>query len=122
MYERIVCIDFDGVLHSYKNGWEGIDIISDDPVDGAIDWLRHLINHKGLTPYIFSTRSNEPRGVKAMREWLIKYGLTENELKGLKFSASKPSAWITIDDRAIRFNGVFPTDDEIMNFKPWYMK
>ena len=38
-HRPILCVDFDGVIHSYTSGWEGIDMIPDPPVEGAIKWL-----------------------------------------------------------------------------------
>jgi len=40
----------------------------------------------------------------------------------LKFPKKKPAAFLTIDDRAICFNGTFPTKKEMESFKPWYKK
>jgi len=43
MRKKTVVFDFDGVIHSYKSGWQGENIIPDPPVDGikkAIDEIR----------------------------------------------------------------------------------
>lgn len=42
---KTICIDFDGVLHSYTSGWQGEDVASDPPVPGAIEWLREMIRN-----------------------------------------------------------------------------
>ena len=34
---RTVCLDFDGVLHSYRSGWRGEEIIPDLPIHGTRD-------------------------------------------------------------------------------------
>lgn len=34
----------------------------------------------------------------------------------------KPPAFVSIDDRAIQFNGVWPSLEEIAAFKPWYKR
>jgi hypothetical protein len=115
----IISVDFDGVLHSYSSGWQGIDVIPDGPVDGAIEWLRKLINHEKLEPAIYSSRSVNALGIDAMKAWLVKHGLSEKELNSLSFPMSKPPAFLTLDDRAICFTGIFPTVDMIFAFKPW---
>ena len=46
-FENTVLFDFDGVINSYKSGWEGYGIISDPPVEGikeAIDEIRSLLD------------------------------------------------------------------------------
>jgi hypothetical protein len=34
MRKPILCLDFDGVLHSYTSGWKGAAVIPDPPVPG----------------------------------------------------------------------------------------
>lgn len=131
MSNPIICVDFDGVIHSYTSGWKGVDIIPDGPVPGAIEWLMqhlpvpeglgHMSDYKGPEVQIYSSRSKERAGVKAMKDWLVKHGLPWQYIGDdiLKFPTQKPPAFLTIDDRAICFNGKFPTEAEMMAFKPW---
>ena len=112
---KIILIDFDGVIHSYDSGWKGATIISDPPVYGAINWLRRICADERFTPMIYSSRSKEPGGKTAMREWLAKHGFEED----IEMPTTKPPAFLTIDDRAIRFDGMFPDLDAIDAFLPW---
>lgn len=132
MGNPIILVDFDGVIHSYASGWKGIDVIPDPPVEGAIDWLKdHLPipdqlgiapEHKGPIVQIYSSRSQKRKGRKAMQRWLIEHGLPREYITDgiLKFPKRKPAAFLTIDDRAITFQGTFPRAEEMMAFKPWY--
>lgn len=132
MGNPIICVDFDGVIHSYKSGWQGVDIIPDEPVEGAIEWIiEHLpvpeavcamaAEYKGPEVQIYSSRSKSWRGRRAMKKWLIKHGLHSSYISDgiLKFPTKKPAAFLTIDDRAICFSGTFPTKQEMLQFKPW---
>ncbi len=130
----VICVDFDGVIHSYKSGWQGVGNIPDQPVDGAIEWLMaHLPvpdeicamapEHEGPIVQIYSSRSKYWRGRRAMKKWLIKHGLPSAYLRGekyLKFPVKKPAAFLTIDDRCICFNGKFPTTEKMMSFVTWH--
>lgn len=131
-FNPIICVDFDGVIHSYTSGWQGVDVISDPPVDGAIEWLiRHLPipepisamgeSYKGPIVQIYSSRSKSWRGRRAMKRWLVEHGLHPSYISEgiLKFPTQKPSAFLTIDDRAICFTGKFPTTEEMLAFRPW---
>lgn len=116
---KIICVDFDGVIHSYSSGWKGPGIIPDPPVQGAIEWLTSLIDDPDLDPQIYSARSKDDDGIYAMKQWLRNNGLDPSLLK---FPTKKPPAFLTIDDRAICFEGVFPTLDSIKEFKSWNKK
>ena len=37
---KILCLDFDGVIHSFTSGWRGAGIIPDPPVPGALDFIK----------------------------------------------------------------------------------
>ena len=72
----IICIDFDGVLHSYTSGRQGVDVIPDPPNEGALDWLIDLMESEEFTPVIYSSRSKDPKGVEAMKSWLCHWFVT----------------------------------------------
>jgi hypothetical protein len=130
-FKKIICVDFDGVLHSYTSGWQGVANIPDPPVPGAIKWLESLLPcpdelgmapaHNGPVAVIYSSRSKSWRGRRAMKKWLIQQGMHPSYFKEkiLKFPIKKPAAWLTIDDRVICFTGEFPSIETINSFKPW---
>ena len=135
MSKPILCLDFDGVINSYTSGWQGADQIPDKPVDGAFEFLERAAIHFDI--HIFSSRSNQPGGILAMREWFAKYWTEyvfhkapELQTKfselfcpdWISFPTKKPAAFLTIDDRAITFNGVWFNPRDLLNFKPWYKK
>lgn len=68
MGKPILCLDFDGVLHSYTSGWQGADVIPDPPVPGAIEFLAEASKHFRIA--IFSSRSHQEGGISAMQLWL----------------------------------------------------
>lgn len=112
----ILCVDFDGVIHSYTSGWKGVDVIPDPPVKGAFDWLRCV--SAAFDVVIYSSRSQDLAGVEAMKEWFYRHGFDE---ASIRFASEKPAAFLTIDDRAIRFDGNFEalTPEHLRAFKPW---
>jgi len=122
----ILCVDFDGVIHSYTSGWKGEGVVSDPPVPGALAWLWSAMEHWDVQ--IYSSRSRTPEGVGAMQTWLREHGAKEFGenvigmfMQGIKFPTQKPSAFLTIDDRAICFNGDFTAipPRDLLSFKPW---
>lgn len=129
MSKPILCLDFDGVIHSYTSGWRGAAIIVDKPVPGAVGFLHAATNEFEI--HIFSSRSNQEGGIKAMQMWLeiviIEtfgmlppwFNLIKWPTELIKWPTEKPPAHVTIDDRAITFTGVWPSINDLKNFKPW---
>lgn len=143
MNKPVLSIDFDGVLHSYASGWKGAHIIPDPPVPGAIDALLGYLE-AGFDVAIFSSRSKSLRGRWAMKAWLSKaiadhwekggrariydtevecWGDAAGIYRKFLWPWFKPAALMTIDDRALTFNGnwsdVAYAPNSIRMFKPW---
>lgn len=68
MGKPILCLDFDGVLHSYTSGWKGAAVIPDDPVPGALEFLVKALDR--FEVHILSSRSHQWGGKRAMKRWL----------------------------------------------------
>lgn len=122
--KKILCLDFDGVIHSYISPWTTAAEIPDPPVEGAIAFLVGAL--KEYEVMIFSSRSHQPGGISAMRRWLREHGAGAwyetpdgPGLEDISFPTVKPPAFLTIDDRCIRFTGDWPSMEEIKAFKPW---
>ena len=123
----ILCLDFDGVLHSYTSGWQGADVVSDPPTDGAMVWLSRAVRHFKVA--IYSSRSHQPNGILAMQLWL-KLALARacedqheaSHVYGLiDWPTHKPPAMVTIDDRALTFTGNWSdfAPETLREFQPW---
>ena len=119
---RNICVDFDGVIHSYMTPWEAADIIPDAPVKGAIEWLEYMILHEDYIVSIYSSRSRQGGGINAMEDWLVKHFSHPDLVNHINFPNAKPPAHMYIDDRAFCFRGTFPSIQEIDSFKPWFDK
>jgi hypothetical protein len=132
-FTPILCVDFDGVINSYRSG--GLarggrsDYIPDPPVPGALKWLKGAMDYWDVQ--IYSGRSREPAGIEAMKGWLRKHATeewgdadAEKFVGSLKFPTQKPYAFLMIDDRAICFQGDFGAlaPKELLNFKPWHKR
>jgi hypothetical protein len=144
----ILCLDFDGVLHSYTSGWKGAGAIPDPPVPGAMEFLWNAMRR--FEVHIYSSRSRSLRGRWAMKRWLFQHmaawiatlhydhpaivEITASSMDPwdvtlrdgardivhrLRWPWFKPSAMVTIDDRAVTFTGTWPAVEELLEFKPW---
>jgi len=128
MRKSVLCVDFDGVVHSYTSGWKGARNIPDPPVPGAIEFLSHMLD-EGWDVAIHSSRSGQLGGRRAMRAWLRRYAgvlwydgiMGHLGLESVRFPLFKPSARVTLDDRALTFTGKWPTSEELKKFTPWYV-
>ena len=112
-----VAIDFDGVIHQYTSPWTTRAEVHDPPVTGAFQFIRELLDLE-INVYIFSIRCKSEDGIKAIKDWMIKYNQGDL-IDRLQFTAQKPSAIAYLDDRGWRFTGAFPSVQEIVESKPW---
>jgi hypothetical protein len=117
-----IAVDFDGVINSYTSGFSGSEI-PDPPVKGAIEWLEEMTKvckiliHTARLEY--EEEEGQPPQEQLIRDWLIKWGLSDEALGKLRF-VTKPVATIYLDDRAVRFTGKnFPTEERIRTHTTW---
>lgn len=132
MGKPILCLDFDGVIHSYTSGWKGAGVCNDPPVEGTLDFLYEATKHYRVM--IYSSRSKSLSGRRAMKRYIKKHfaePLTFSPYhdadfihEAIEFPWFKPSAFITIDDRALTFTGDWSdfTPTKLKAFKPWNKK
>lgn len=126
----ILCLDFDGVMHSYTSGWQGADVIPDPPVPGLVEFLDRAVEK--FTVAVYSSRSGHPNGIFAMQFWLhtvLLRALNDDDpvrmaeiWDAIQWPKEKPPAMVTIDDRAVTFTGEWPSIDALMAFQPWNKK
>jgi hypothetical protein len=123
----ILCVDFDGVVHSYTTPWIDEATIPHPPVPGAIKWLWRAT--EWFDVQIYSSRSKSDAGIQAMRLWMARNCAAEFDMEHpmngspfpIGFAAEKPPAFLTIDDRALCFEGNWSEIEPagLLNFKPW---
>lgn len=101
---KTISIDFDGVIHRYSKGFQGLDNAYDPPMEGALDAIEHLFNQG----YIIKILSSRPKEV--IYPWLEEYGISHmiTEVSNHKFPAT-----IYIDDRGYHFTDWRTTMQEI---------
>jgi hypothetical protein len=127
-YKPTIALDFDGVIHDYLDGYRD-GAIYGDVMPGFWEWAERAKNSFHLV--IYSTRSATPGGVKAMQDWLCKQWVKHDSAgpggrsrpvhemaTWFDFAHEKPKAFLTIDDRAITFQGRW--DD--INLQPIVLK
>lgn len=133
MSKRVLCLDFDGVIHLYSKGWQDGSIY-DGVTPGFFRWLSSAVGHFDVT--IYSSRSKTEGGRASMAGWLdasysnfletlpADHGFDKNLLDFVRFPHEKPPAFITIDDRALTFTGNWGDFDpeKLIEFKPWNVK
>ena len=66
----ILCLDFDGVCHSYVSGWKGASVIPDPHVPGLFEFLESA--KQDFDIQVFSSRSHQDGGTEAMIAWFMK--------------------------------------------------
>ena len=126
-----IVIDFDGVIHSYEKGWQDGHIYG-TPVSGFFEWAEEAKQH--FTLAVYSSRSDSHKNLKPMRDWFSvqlqawRWDHPHSDLTILDFDfpLRKPPAWVSIDDRVIRFNGRWDAEElkpiNLAQFRPWTQK
>lgn len=97
--QRALCVDFDGCLHAYGSGWQGHDVVSDDPEPGAVAAMKALAE-AGWRLYVLTSRQK----LVPVVDWLNRHGFPDMEVTRVK-----PIAVAYIDDRAVRYQGNWPS-------------
>ena len=129
MGKKILCLDFDGVCHSYVSGWKGADNIPDEYVPGLFEFLEAAKDEFDIQ--VFSSRTHQKGGVEAMTVWFMEQRKLWRSRGGMppvdtplsiSFPKEKPPAFISIDDRCLTFTGIWPCMEQLTTFKPWNKK
>lgn len=94
MNKPILCVDFDGVIHSYTSGWKGSATVSDPPVPGALRWLWKAT--EWFDVQIYSSRSKDTGGREAMWYWMAAHSADE-------FGHDHPMAACPMDGYPVKF-------------------
>ncbi len=124
----ILCLDFDGVIHSYDRGWQD-GVIYGELTPGFVDWLTVAGPLFRIT--VYSSRSKTPEGIVAMMAWMfakmtdaIGEDAADKLMGYVSFSHEKPPAFLTIDDRALQFSGRWEDFEpaQLLEFRPWQVQ
>jgi len=112
--KKNICIDFDGVIHAYREGWKGETEIYDDPTAGCIPAIYEL--REIYRVVILSSRAKTKEGKDAIEQWLKKHSIPYDEVTNNKVPAD-----IYVDDRGMQFKGNwYETIKEIENYDHWF--
>lgn len=109
---RRVCVDFDGTLHPYTNGWTGSIPDDEPPIPGSREFIASL-RMAGFDPWIYSSRADHEEGRIGIINWMRKwYG--EAFCVGIQVTHEKVGAVAYVDDRAVEFRPHAPNYDECL--------
>lgn len=132
-WKPILCVDFDGTIHSYDRGWQN-GLIYGQAVAGFFKWA--IEAQKVFRLVVYSSRSKTPEMrdamAEAIKDWAadaLRFGQIPADtdvsqlLSAFEYAAEKPPAFVTIDDRAITFRGDWTAPHldpaDLLAFRPW---
>lgn len=124
-----IALDFDGVIHSYKQGFTGAVDLPGAPVEGAREFIT-AAQTAGHEVVVFSCRARTPAQAKTVDPWIAAWDtggynailawLAKYKFPPLVVTGVKPIADIYMDDYGWRFDGRWPTLEYLANLVPWY--
>ena len=128
MTKPILCLDFDGVIHSYTSGWHGATTIPDPVTPGTFEFIDAASEHFKIV--VHSSRAAHENGANAILIYFAAERQRWRDAGGQSVATwpveievvdKKPPAFVTIDDRALTFTGNWADFDigKLMEFKPW---
>ena len=113
---KIVAVDFDGTIcQSHADGTMG------DPLPGVVGKL-HLLKEAGWKIVIWTVRADSSELREHLDQHDVPYDYINQHPWQPKDSSHKIIADVYIDDRALQFDGVPSTFDEITSTKPWWKR
>lgn len=133
-FKPTLCIDFDGVIHSYEKGWRGGEIYG-TVMPGFFEWAERAALFFKLV--VYSSRSNHPELRSDMALWLhdryreyrarnVREHGAPPDVVNFHITHEKPAAFLTIDDRCVLFGGNWKDGglkpEALLGFKPWNAK
>lgn len=114
--QKVVALDFDGVLHRY-HGWNEGKL--DVPISGMTHLVDLLMVKHGCHVVVHTTRAKD-----VVQTWLAKYGFPELDVYNEKWSRID----IFVDDRAMEFHPALVGDresrfalaEQLATFQPYW--
>ncbi len=125
-WRPVLCLDFDGVLHSHDVYGKTLADIPGPPVTGAMDFV--VGAQDKFTVAIYSYRSRRWSARRAMQRWMRLHltrhfagdeSAADAVLRQIQWPWLKPAASVTLDDRALTFRGTWPAIADLVAFRPW---
>lgn len=110
-----VGLDFDGVIHDYRGGWQGYGVVAGEPVPGIKEELRRL-HEAGYRIDVISSRALTPEGRAAICVWLEKHELNKYITN---VASRKFPCLVYFDDRGVTYRPGMDLLETVRGFTPW---
>lgn len=126
-FRPTLAVDFDGVVNPYSRGWQGGELYEREVTPGFWLWLETVSERFDVVIHSsrFADRDPQLVGDWLRARWAEHSGMdgVPDWLERLAFSPTKPPAWLTVDDRCVRFDGDWSADElrpeAMLAFEPW---